>query len=93
MFYLKIIDHYKTNLWDKWFRQKMCTDIYLFTKGQNFRHNQIESICRQQNKCGSNTKIWFKNDKNIMGRGKNAGYQHFFLFPQSFKKFFFSQGC
>ena len=28
--------------------------------------------------------------ENIMGKGKNAGYQHFFLFPQCFSNLSFS---
>ena len=30
--------------------------------------------------------------ENIMGKGENAGYQHFLLFLQCFLKDFFSQG-
>ena len=30
--------------------------------------------------------------ENIVGRGKNAGCQHFLLFPQRFQRAF-SQGC
>ena len=30
--------------------------------------------------------------ENIVGKGENAGYQHFFLFPQCFQKAFFSCG-
>ena len=28
----------------------------------------------------------FDRAKNIVGKGENAGYQHFFLFPQRFQK-------
>ena len=35
--------------------------------------------------------------ENIVGKGENAGYQHFLLFPQCFQKAFFfvikSQDC
>ena len=30
--------------------------------------------------------------KNIVGKGENAGYQHFLLFPQCFQKAFFPRG-
>ena len=30
--------------------------------------------------------------ENIVGKGENAGYQHFLLVPQCFQKAFF-QGC
>ena len=29
--------------------------------------------------------ICFGREENIMGKGENAGYQHFLLFPQYFK--------
>ena len=31
--------------------------------------------------------------ENIVGKGENAGYQHFLLFLQCFPKAFFFQGC
>ena len=34
----------------------------------------------------------FDRVENIVGKGENAGYQHFLLFPQSFQKACFS-GC
>ena len=30
----------------------------------------------------------FNMDENIVGKGENAGYQHFLLFPQCFQKAF-----
>ena len=32
----------------------------------------------------------FDRTKNIVGKGENAGYQHFLLFPQCFQKAFSS---
>ena len=29
--------------------------------------------------------------ENILGKGENAGYQHFLLFPQCFQKFSFKR--
>ena len=29
--------------------------------------------------------------ENIVGKGQNAGYQHFLLFPQCFQKLFFPE--
>ena len=29
---------------------------------------------------------FFEKLENIVGKGENAGYQHFFLFPQCFHK-------
>ena len=35
--------------------------------------------------------ICFGKGKNIVGKGENAGYQHFLLFPQCFQKTPFSR--
>ena len=32
-------------------------------------------------------KLIFDSAENIVGKGENAGYQHFLLFPQCFHKF------
>ena len=34
----------------------------------------------------------FEREKNIVGKGENAGYQHFLLFPQFFSRPF-PEGC
>ena len=31
-------------------------------------------------------KFVFRSGKNIVGKGENAGYQHFLLFPQCYQK-------
>ena len=31
--------------------------------------------------------------ENIVGKGENSGYQHFFLFPQCFVKVSHTRGC
>ena len=58
------------------------------TKQQNFGLVQIESICRQENECGSKTEIVFRRLENILVKGENAGNQHFLLFPQCFQRSF-----
>ena len=47
--------------------------LLLFTKWQNFRLVQIESIV-------------LGRVENIMGKEENVVYQHFLLFPQYFQK-------
>ena len=37
-----------------------------------------------------NVNVVFHRIQNIMGKEENAGYQHFFLFPQCFQKAFSS---
>ena len=34
-------------------------------------------------------KLVLGREKNIMGKGENTGYQHFFLFPHCFRKLYF----
>ena len=66
----------------------VAADSYLFTKGQSFRPVQIESIYRQQNTCNLIPVLeWLEN---IVGKGENAGYQHFPLFPLCFQSASFS---
>ena len=67
--------------------------IYFFTIQQRFRLVHIESTYRSQNKCEWKIKVWFGKGRvekgrveNIVGKGENAGYQHFLLFPQCFHK-------
>ena len=58
-------------------------------KRQILRLVQNESTCRLQNKCKEKQKFslgWVTRVENIVGKGENAGYQHFLLFPQCFQK-------
>ena len=62
-----------------------------FTKRQIFRLVQTESICRRQSKCNVKKKKFFwELVENIIGKGENAGYQHFLLFLQCFQKVSFT---
>ena len=56
------------------------------TKRQNSRQVQIESICRRQNQSNGKLKLVLGGIENIVGKGENAGNQHFLLFPQCFQK-------
>ena len=78
-----------------WVKKKMLvTNQYflLFSlntlpKGQNFRLVQIDSICRQKKiNLTLILKFILRRVENIVGKGENAGYQHFLLFPQCFQK-------
>ena len=57
----------------------------LFTKWRIFRLLQTESknVTYKQ-------KFFLGLVENIVGKGENAGYQHFLIFPQCFQKFSFS---
>ena len=52
----------------------------------NFLLVRIESICRRQNICNLKTEILLEWVGNIVGKGENAGYQNFLLFPLCFQK-------
>ena len=60
------------------------------TKFQPFP-NTCRKICKQQIKDGSNDEfLSLIRVENIVGKGENAGYWHFLLFPQCFQKASFS---
>ena len=63
--------------------------MYLYQ--QNFQMVEIDSICRQQNKTDLKINFALGRVENILGKGENAGYQHFLLFPQCFQKASFSE--
>ena len=83
---------------DKHFLTKMLNKLLLFT---HFHFNfNINSLPHNKILDGSKLKA-FADDKlnateklkfvlgrveNIVGKGENAGYQHFLLFPQCFQK-------
>ena len=77
-----------------WTSLKFCCLVmgYLFTKRENFRLVQIQSICIRQNKCGLRNEDCLLEVKNIVEKGENAGYQYFLLFPQYFQKSFLFGG-
>ena len=65
-------------------------------KRQNFNLDQLESNCRQQNKCinareEKKMKIVLDRTENIVGKGENAGcwIPAFYPFPTMFSKGFF----
>ena len=55
-----------------------------------FGLDQIQRICRRQNKCDSKIEIVLGRIENIVGKGENAGNQHFLLFSQCFQKVSFT---
>ena len=56
------------------------------SKQQSFRLVQIEYICKQPKK--SIQKFYFVSgmEENFVGKGENAGNQHFLLCPPCFQK-------
>ena len=65
-----------------------------FTKRQICRPVQMQSICRQEDKCTSDQKelkFVLRRVENIVRKGENAGYQHFLLISRCFHKLLFSR--
>ena len=58
----------------------------LFTKQQNFRLAQIESICRLQTKCDSKIEIEVKKDGKHSGKMRKCWLPAFSPFPTMFSK-------
>ena len=54
---------------------------------QNSRLVQIQSSADNKINLTQNLKFVLGNVENILGKGENAGYQHFLLFPKCFQKF------
>ena len=52
--------------------------------------DQIERMCRQQTDVVENLKFALDRVENIVGKGENAGNQHFLLFSQCFQKLCFN---
>ena len=66
--------------------QNVCLFHYLFTEQYIFGLVQILKACADD-KISVNEKLKFVlwRVENIVGKGENAGYQHFLLFPQCFQ--------
>ena len=71
---------------------KILSCGYLFTKRQNFRLVQIESICRRQNKCDWKIEICFGKGRKHCGKRRKCWLPAFSPFPTMFLKGFFIQG-
>ena len=65
--------------------------LYNFTRRQYFQIVKIQSICIRQIKVTQKLKFVLGKVENIVGKGENAGYQHFPVFL-AFSKAFFSLG-
>ena len=62
------------------------TDQFASTQ-QNLDRSKLEASEDNKNKWDWAIEICFaKNQKNIVGKGENSGYQHFLLFQQCFPK-------
>ena len=55
----------------------------LFTKRQILEYSKLKAFATN---VTENRKFVFRRVENIVGKGENAGYQRFLLFPGSFQK-------
>ena len=61
--------------------------IKLFAKQKDYAPpHQIESICIRQINVAKKPISLFDREENNVGKGENAGYQHFLIFPLCFQK-------
>ena len=54
--------------------------------------SRLKTFAENKLKVCSNYEFIHNRIENSVGKGENAGYQHFLLFPKCFQKPFF-QGC
>ena len=47
---------------------------------------KLKAFADDRTRVAENLKFAFERVENIVGKGENAGYQHFILFPQCFEK-------
>ena len=50
--------------------------------------SKLEASAEEKISKAKTLKLVYGRVENIMGKGENAGYQHFLLFPQCFQKSF-----
>ena len=61
-----------------------------FTNKKILDQSKLKDFANDKIKCGSKIEFIFGSVEHIVGKGENAGYQHFHLFPQVFHKAYFS---
>ena len=54
--------------------------------GKILDKSNLKAFADDKKKVTENLKFLFERVENIVGKGENAGYQHFLLFPQCFQK-------
>ena len=59
---------------------------HLFMKSQNFDRFKLKAFADDRSNVAKLMILVFDRVENIVGKGENAGYQHFLLFPSTFSK-------
>ena len=58
--------------------------LTMFFKSLLFQGRSKSGLCGKELSVSQMTQFYFEKEENIVGKGENAGYQHFLLFPQMF---------
>ena len=69
------------------------TSFFFFNSLPNDKildQSELKAFADDKINVNKNLKFVFGQVENIVGKGENAGYQHFLLFPQCFQKASFS---
>ena len=88
--HLQTLSVWKSLKFFVWERVKEFKCSKLFTKWQNFRLVQIESICRRQTTRKPKIEFSLRRVANTEVKCENAGNHHFHRFPQCFQRLSFS---
>ena len=66
----------------------MTLTFYKMTKFSDW--SKLKAFAANKINVKEKLKFGLGSEENIVGKGENAGYQHFLLFPQCFQKTFLS---
>ena len=69
-----------------YFPSPRCFATYLFTEWQNYDSFKFKAFAEDKTIVTENMKFVLERIENIVGKGENAGYQHFHHFPQCCQK-------
>ena len=62
-----------------------CTYLILLTKRQIMDWSKLKAFADDKINVTQTLELGSDRIENIVGKGENAGYQHFLLFPQCFQ--------
>ena len=73
-------------------RQSLYTSVYVYSLPNNkiLDKAKLKAFADDKKDVTENLKFVLERVENIVGKGENAGYKHFLLFPLCFQKASFS---
>ena len=66
--------------------KKKSSHINSLPNDKSLDWSKLKAFADDKIKVTEKLKILLERVENIVGKGENAGYQHFLLFPQCFQK-------